>query len=423
MSQSSLEPNHETNHDTGHELGDRLTQLRDDERRRAMRGLLMQPLLYADHPAYRLVKRHIDWLRDWLNSETRWDLRLEADFARLAKTAPEHDDGSRAARPGKRPVDLDFTRRRYALLCLVLAGLERGEMQSTLGRLGKTAMDQSAEPGVVASGLVFALRSQEDRRDLVAVVRLLLNLGVLVRVAGSEDAYIKNESQDVLYDIDRHVLSALLVTRRGPSLVGTLEQPEDTLDQRIGAITARFVADTPEARNRELRQRLTERLLDDPVLYYDELDEDERAYLFNQRHAIVQRIQEATGLVPEMRAEGIAMVDPDGELADQRMPSEGTEGHITLLLAGHLAERLPQDQAQSWASLHDAYRGWTEQFGRYWKKAAKDPDAGPSFCREAAERLASLGLARIEADGVRPLPAIARYAVEAPRISRTSKIG
>ncbi|NEX23340.1 TIGR02678 family protein, partial [Thiorhodococcus mannitoliphagus] len=397
------------------------TQLRDDERRRAMRGLLMQPLLYADHPAYRLVKRHVDWLRDWLNSETRWDLRLEADFARLAKTAPEHDDGSRAARPGKRPVDLDFTRRRYALLCLVLAGLERGEMQSTLGRLGKAAMDQSAEPGVVASGLVFELRTQEDRRDLVAVVRLLLNLGVLVRVAGNEDAYIKNESQDVLYDIDRHVLSALLVTRRGPSLVGTLEQPEDTLDQRIGAITARFVADTPEARNRELRQRLTERLLDDPVLYYDALDEDERAYLFNQRHAIVQRIQEATGLVPEMRAEGIAMVDPDGELADQRMPSEGTEGHITLLMAGHLAEHLSQDQAQSWTSLHAAYRGWTEQFGRYWKKAAKEPDAEQSFCREAAERLAGLGLARLESDGVRPLPAIARYAVEAPRISRVGK--
>ena len=414
MSQTSLEPKLE--------LGDRLSQLREDERRRALRALLMQPLLYADHPAYRLVKRHIDWLRDWLSSETRWDLRLEADFARLAKTAPEHDDGSRAARPGKRPVDLDFTRRRYALLCLILAGLERGEMQSTLGRLGKAAMDQSAEPAIQASGLVFELRSQEDRRDLVAVVRLLLNLGVLVRVAGSEDAYIKNESKDVLYDIDRHVLSALLVTRRGPSLVDTLEQPADSLDQRIGAITARFVADTPEARNRELRQRLTERLLDDPVLYYSELNEDERAYLLNQRHAIVQRIHEATGLVPEMRAEGIAMVDPDGELADQRMPSEGTEGHITLLMAGHLAERLSQDQAQSWTSLHDAYRGWTEQFGRYWKKAAKEPDAGQPFCREAAERLAGLGLARLESDGVRPLPAIARYAVEAPRISRVARL-
>jgi hypothetical protein len=46
----------------------------------------------------------------------------------------------------------------------------------------------------------------------LAVVRLLLYLGVLVRVAGSEDAYIKNEYKDVLCNIDRHLVSALLVT-------------------------------------------------------------------------------------------------------------------------------------------------------------------------------------------------------------------
>lgn len=406
---------------TGSALGDRLTQLRDDERRRALRGLLMQPLLYADHPVYPLVKRHLDWLRTWLNSETRWDLRLEADFARLAKTAPEQDDGSRAARPGKRPADLDFTRRRYALLCLVLASLERGEMQSTLGKLGEAAMSQAAIPAIIASGLVFELRTQEDRRDLVAVVRLLLNFGVLVQLDGSEDAYIKNAKGNVLYDIDRRVLSALLVTQRGPSLVSTLAQPSATLDQRIGAISTRFVADTPEARNRTRRQRLTERLLDDPVLYYRDLGEDDMAYLLHQRHAIVQRIQDATGLVPELRAEGIAMVDADGELSDQRVTAEGTEGHITLLLAGHLAQQVAHDQLVSWASLQDAYHGWAEQFGRYWKKAAKDPDAGRAFCRDAAERLASLGLAQLEFDGVRPLPAIARYAVDAPRISRARK--
>ena len=79
-------------------LGDRLDQVRLDERRRAFRALLMQPLLYADHPAYALVKRHIDWLRVWLMQETRWDLGLEADFARLAKTAADRGDGSRAPR-------------------------------------------------------------------------------------------------------------------------------------------------------------------------------------------------------------------------------------------------------------------------------------------------------------------------------------
>ncbi len=402
-------------------LGDRLDQVRLDERRRAFRALLMQPLLYADHPAYALVKRHIDWLRAWLMQESRWDLRLEADFARLAKTAPDRDDGSRAARPGTRPADLPFTRRRYALLCLVLAGLERSELQTTLGRLGKAALDQATDPRLAAGGMIFELRTQEDRRDLVAVVRLLLQLGVLARVAGDEDAYVRNSERDVLYDIDRRILSALLVTRRGPSLVIALDGSHETLDQRIEATTARFVADTPDARNREMRQRLTERLLDDPVLYLADLNDEERAYLANQRHAIVQRIEHATGMVPEIRAEGIAMLDPLGDLSDQPMPSEGTEGHISLLLAdllAHFARDGDGGGALPWAEVYTAYRHWVEQYGRYWKKAAKETGAERTFARQAAERLSGLGLARLQDDGIQPLPAVSRYALSAPRIAK-----
>jgi len=92
-------------------------------------------------------------------------------------------------------------------------------------------------------------------------------------------------------------------------------------------------------RNRALRHRLTRRLLDDPVVYYEELAEDERGYLVGQRHAITRRIEDATGLVSEMRAEGIAMVDPDDELTDVRMPEQRTDGHVTLLVAEYLATR------------------------------------------------------------------------------------
>jgi hypothetical protein len=37
------------------------------------------------------------------------------------------------------------------------------------------------------------------------------------------------------------------------------------VDARIEAISSHYVPDTAEARNRELRQRLTRRLLDDPT--------------------------------------------------------------------------------------------------------------------------------------------------------------
>ena len=408
-----------------HALGDRLEQSRIEDQRRAFRALLMEPLLHADRPAYALVKRHSDWLSGWLAAETRWSLIVESDFARLIKAAPAGDDGSRMARSGPRPGDPAFTRRRYALLCLVLAGLERGESQATLGRLGAAAVEQAANPVLAERGLRFELRTQDERRDLVAVVRLLLGLGVLARVAGSEESYIRNSERDVLYDIDRRVLSAMLITRRGPSWVAGLEQAPEGTEARLDATAAHLVADTPEARTRDIRRRLTERLLDDPVLYLEQLDEDERAYLAKQRHVLVQRIHEATGLIPEIRAEGLAMVDESGDLTDLPIPSEGTEGHLVLLLADRLAGQLREapDEPLSWSDLIDDYRGWVETFGRYWKKAAKADGAPLPFLQQSAERLSALGLARVEGDGVLPLPAVARYAVLAPKVVKVKERG
>ncbi|MFC6357077.1 DUF2398 family protein [Luethyella okanaganae] len=94
---------------------------------------------------------------------------------------------------------------------------------------------------------------------------------------------------------------------------------------------------TDDLRNLRLRQSLTRRLLDDPVLYFAELSDEENAYLRGQRSAICRRITDLTGLVAEIREEGLAMVDFDDDLSDVRMPEKGTEGHVTLLVAEHLA--------------------------------------------------------------------------------------
>lgn len=403
----------------GNVLTDVLERTLVDQRRRAMRAMLMRPLLHSNHAAFPLIRQHADWMRDWLTRETGWVLRVETEFARLAKEPRTHTDGTRAARPGTRPADLPLTRRRYALLCLALAGLERGDNQVTLGRIGETVVTAAAEPEQTHTGLHFELRTQDDRRDLVAVVRLLLHLGVLNRVAGSEDAYVRGE-HDVLYDVNRRILSTLLVTRRGPSLVQGADPAPMQLSERITAISAQLIADTTEARNQDLRRRLTARLLDDPVVYLADLTADEHAYLMNQRHAITTRIHQATGLIAEIRAEGIAMVDPNGDLSDLPMPAEGTEGHIALLLANHLATIAADadpDNVQPWERLFEAYGRWAQEFGRYWKKAARESGAEPSHCRQAAERLQALGLARITASGVQPLPAVARYSLAEPRIA------
>ncbi|MFJ9123262.1 TIGR02678 family protein [Streptomyces sp. NPDC102340] len=371
---------------------------------RAARALLNEPLLLATGPyadEFRLVRGHADDLRDWFDRNTGWSLQVDAQAARLRKAPGTRHDATHPAREpnaAARP----FTRRRYVLLCLALAALERGEAQIALGRLADHIVLDAADPQLTATGIEFTLDRRDERLDLAAVVRLLLRLGVLRRVAGDEDAYV-NGAGDVLYDVERRVLAGLLATRGGPSLVNA-----STFEERLAALTAETALDSDDLRFRAIRHTLTRRLLDDPVLYYDELTDAELSYLTRQRSFLTARITELTGLVAEVRAEGIAMVDPKDDLTDVRMPEQGTHGHITLLLAEHLAA---QDQPVTLTALHARVRELVTEHGSYWAKTAKEPGAEPELVERAVTRLAALGLISRDGTTVRARPALARYAV------------
>jgi uncharacterized protein (TIGR02678 family) len=380
------------------------------QRRTALRALLAKPLLTADADAemLTLVRRHVTELRQWLNRETGWRLIADSGTARLFKTAPVLSDASHPARGyNKEP----FGRRRYVTLCLALSALARADAQTTLGSLADDILTAAADPELTAAGFTLTLESRADRADLVAIVRLLLGWGVLSRVAGDEDAYLA-AGTDVLYDVRRPVLGVLLTGIRGPSTVNAA-----TFEGRIADLTAEPVAESDELRNQALRRRLTRRLLEDPVVYYDELDEDEKAYLFSQRHAITRRIEEATGLLPEMRAEGIAMVDPEDELTDVRMPEQRTDGHVTLLVAEYLASRAEA----SIDDLHAFVRRAAREHKAYWRKGVTEPGAEAELLATALEKLSALRLVAVEAPIVRSRPAIARFALDEPTIRETSQ--
>jgi uncharacterized protein (TIGR02678 family) len=380
------------------------------QRRAALRSLLAKPLLVAetDGETLVLVRRHMTELREWLSRETGWRLTADSETARLFKTAPVLSDASHPARGhNKEP----FGRRRYVTLCLALSALARADAQTTLGSLADDVLTAAAEPELAGCGFTLTLDSRADRSDLVAVVRLLLGWGVLSRVAGDEEAYL-SAGTDVLYDVRRPVLSVLLSGTRGPSTVTAVP-----FEDRLVELTAEPVAETDDLRNQALRRRLTRRLLEDPVVYYDELDEDERAYLLSQRHAITRRIEEATGLVPEVRAEGIAMVDPEDELTDVRMPEQRTDGHVTLLVAEHLARR---DQA-TLDELHAFVREAAAENATYWRKGVTEPGAEKELLVTALEKLSALRLVQVDGSVVRRRSAIARFALDEPTIRETRK--
>jgi uncharacterized protein (TIGR02678 family) len=186
----------------------------------------------------------------------------------------------------------------------------------------------------------------------------------------------------------------------------------DGFEQRLAELTAEPVAETDDLRNQAFRRRLTRRLLEDPVVYYDELDEVERAYLISQRHAITRRIADATGLIPEMRAEGIAMVDPDDELTDVRMPEQRTDGHVTLLVAEYLARRA----CATLEELHGFARQAAAEHKAYWRKGVTEPGAEIELVAIALEKLTALRLIAVSGRVVTARPAIARFALGEPVI-------
>ncbi|MFG2446487.1 TIGR02678 family protein [Nocardia fluminea] len=356
-----------------------------------------------------LVTKHQHALREWFDRETGWRLVTTGEAARLSKFAPIADPTFPATETAG--ARLPFSRRRYVLTCLALAVLERSDQQITLGRLAEQVVLAAADPALAATGIDFTMERREQRSDLVATVKLLLELGVLDRVVGEEQSFV-NTSGDVLYDVRRRTMSLLLTSTRGPSVIAGAHD-------RVAELTYETPPATDDLRNRRIRHRITRILLDEPVLYYNQLDPDDLAYLTSQRTAICRRITEFTGLVAEARAEGIAMVDPYDDLTDVRMPEVGTEGHVTLLVAERLSTEI--GVAVPLTELHDLVRGLAEEFTRQrvWRKAAAEPGAAVELVDTALHKLTALRLVRhtpSEPD-VTALPAIARYGVAAPTIT------
>lgn len=386
------------------------------ERQRALRALLLRPLMLASDPDFAGVRTHAEWLRPWLLRETGWVLQVERDCARLFKRPADLRDGTRGV-PG-------FDRQRYVLLSLACAALERAEAQITLKNLGDELMRMSCVPELAATGFRFGLDQAHERRALVHVCRFLVSSGVLVQVAGDDEAFVQHSSSpstDALYDVHRRLLSGLLACVRGPSTYTDDSEPKELM-ARLTALAHESTLDGPEARRTALRHGLARRLLDDPVVYLDELDAEALEYFAGQRGPLAARLAEAADLLAEQRAEGVALVDPEGELSDVQLPAEGTLSHATLLVAQYLAERLRADPERFVPAQEIAVfmREAADRYGRYWRKAEREPGSEIALSKAALIELEKLRLVSYRDGHVRARPALARYALGEP-VLRTAQ--
>ncbi|WP_322052098.1 TIGR02678 family protein [Paraburkholderia bannensis] len=398
-------------------IGDLQRAQQHEEFQRALRALLMTPLMSRAHEDFRAVRRQADRLREWFGRETGWPLYVERTGARLFKRPGRLDDDTRG--------QPNYDRRRYVLLSLACAVLERADPQITLKLIGERLVEMASDPVLAISGFEFTLSTATDRRDVVTVCRTLLEYGVLQRVAGDEESYVNttgNVHADALYDVQRNMLAGMLAAVRGPSTWRTEDAPVDFVS-RLNSLVAEHVHDSDQGRRDAIRHHLTRRLLDDPVIYTSSLDADHLAYFANQRGAIAIRLCEATGLVAEQRAEGLALTDEAGELTDISMPAEGTDSHVTLLVAEFLARR-PKDVPSVPAVADEAVAAWlrdvTDQYGKLWRKSARVAGAEVELAQIALARLEKLQLIERVNGESRPLPAIARFALRDPEVASVS---
>jgi uncharacterized protein (TIGR02678 family) len=400
-------------------IGELQKNQQQEEFRRALRALLMRPMMSSVHEDFPAVRRQAVRLREWFARETGWPLHVEREGARLLKRPADLADETRGLP--------EYDRRRYVLLCLACAVLERADPQITLHVLGERMMQLAVDPALASCGFEFTLRTASERRELVSVCRTLLEQDVLQRVAGDEENYVHENGwaqSDALYDVQRRMLAGMLAAVRGPSTWRAEVAPVD-FEDRLRSLVADYVADSEQGRRDALRHHLTRRLLDDPVVYTSSLDAEHQAYFVNQRGAMAARLCEAAGLTAEQRAEGLALTDESGQLTDISMPAEGTEAHATLLVAEHLA-RLLREASNSIVILDDDVavflRVAVDKYGRYWRKSAREPGAEVELAEIALARLYRLKLiSRIDRE-TRPLPAIARFALGDPEV-HTQTIG
>jgi uncharacterized protein (TIGR02678 family) len=370
------------------------------EREEAARALLMRPLLTAegDPEMFTLARRHGDWLTDRFRHLLGYRLAIRGDHARLYKRPrlPYRDRPARirpgSVRPGPEDGWAPFGRRHYVLLALALATLEghHGRSQALIGGLAAEVATLGAELG---------LRVDFDRRDerkaFADVLELLCRLGVLRQRDGSREAFVTRDEalEEALFDIDHGRLGDLKATTL--ALTGVVHVDE---------LLAEDYAASEDGERARRRHRIARTLVEEPVLYVDELQPAEQDTYRSQRHRLEPELEALTGLQAERRAEGSALIDAGRRLTDVRFPTRSSESLLALLACERLrsaaydAERNPLPRSEVDAVLAELH-------------AVVQPDAGPELDRAALALLQAHRLiAHEEPAQVRVLPAIARFA-------------
>ncbi|QVQ51014.1 DUF2398 family protein [Spiractinospora alimapuensis] len=260
------------------------------ERQAAARVLLVNPLVRAatSPEDFAGITTHADWLIQRFTGLLGYSLTVEAQFARLHKGAPIGVEPSGLRQRSGSP----FTPRGYAYLTVALAVLGTGPATVSLADLLSEVRATAIEAGV----RVGPAERLAERRPLAAALVQLAQWGVLSAEAttpadiGSRVERGAERSHDLELQVDHDVLRAI----PGPAV----EEP---------AATAAPDED-PAEQERTIELAVRRRLVEQAVVYRDELTERHREWLARNQWRTIAQLGDFLGCDGEIRAEGVALV-------------------------------------------------------------------------------------------------------------------
>ena len=354
--------------------------------RQCARVLLHRPLVRPDGPDGHLLPlmyRHRHILQALFSRYLGYPLLIERRFARLYKRL----DGQ----PGR--GIRGFTPRAYVYLTLTLAALVEVGRQVLLSQLIADIRGAAAEAGIAVSEELVEMRA------LSSALRHLVDLGVLEETEGTVASVGHGRSSEALITINLELLGLVMV-RNG---LTTPLEPDSPSRERVDA----SLDDGILARRR---------LVEDPVMLYCDLPAREAEYMRTHQRQEGFWLDRYFGLQAEARAEGIAVVDPDGYLTDLPFPAGSTVARMAMLALGPLMEAaVPAAEGHylvTTGQVRDVCTGLRERYPAAWGK--DEVSNVDRLAARVAEMLAQVGLAcRADDEEVLLSPAASRWEPQA----------
>lgn len=368
------------------------------------RALMRSPLIRSQGRHGHLVTLALDhepMLRSWFEHYLGWKLIVTHEAVRLAKVPG----------PSNATVEDAPSKRCSVLYCLLLVCLEDAGSQTVISELSEQVALLTASMDDVET---FDAGSTPEKRELLNAIRLLVTHGALVSVKDEastreeENEYLRGQG-DAIYDVDQRAAALLVSAPTAP-----------TRAMHPRALIHRPYPDTIEGAESRLRHALMRRLVDEPVVYFSDLPEEQVKYFRAHRTTLVRQLREFLDVQVEVRAEGVAIVDD--EMTDLQFPSDSTERFVALRVAAALAS-LPEAGPGKAVEQHEVNAIADGVAADLRERNVKVITGRNAVRTSALAVLRKLNLVAETSEGnVRLLPALGRYRAVRPPESAASQV-